>query len=336
MKKNNLIDLDKGRVVYMNGKYVPENEAKISIFDSALMFGDMVFEMTRSFNKKQFKLKEHLERLLYGVKIYRIPLSLNINDLEKICLETVEKNEKFFESTDEHRLMINISRGPLGIYAPIFNNKIEPTVVVADFPLKWTVASMGKLYEEGVNAVLVNQRAIPAHLMDPKIKNRSRVFYQMANIEASMFRGKNNWALMMDTDGFIAEGSGDNFFIIKNGTVITPEGRNCLVGISRNYIFEVCKQLNIKCIEKNIEPYDVYTADEAFMTGTPFCVLPVFRFNETKVGNGKFGKITKKIIDKWSKNVGVDIINQIKGFEKECKKLNKSNASTPYQFSTKV
>jgi branched-chain amino acid aminotransferase len=335
MTKNNYMSFDKGRTVYMNGEYVPESEAKISIFDSALMFGDMVFEMTRSFNKKQFKLKEHLERLLYGVKIYRIPLNLNINDLEKICLETIERNENFFLPTDEHRLMINISRGPLGIYAPIFNNKIEPTVVVADFPLKWTVSSMGKLFDEGINAVLVNQRAIPAHLMDPKIKNRSRVFYQMANIEASMFRGKNNWALMMDTDGFIAEGSGDNFFIVKNGTVITPEGRNCLVGISRNYVFEVCNELGINCIEKNIEPYDIYTADEAFMTGTPFCMLPVFRFNETKVGNGEFGIITRKIIEKWGKNVGVDIINQIKKFEKECSQINKNNLTTPYQFISK-
>lgn len=332
MEKNNSTNFDKGRVVYMNGKYVSEKDAKISIYDSALMFGDMVFEMTRSFNKKQFKLREHLERLLNGVKIYRIPLKLTIEDLEKICFETIKKNEAFFNPTDEHRLMINISRGPLGIYAPVFENNIEPTVVVADFPLKWTVASMGKLYDEGINAVLVNQRAIPSHLMDPKIKNRSRVFYQMANIEASMFRGKNNWALMMDTDGFIAEGSGDNFFIIKNGTIITPEGRNCLVGISRNYIFEICKELGINCIEKNIEPYDVYTADEAFMTGTPFCVLPVFRFNETKIGDGNFGKITKKIIKKWSDNVGVDIIDQIKKFEKECNNMNNIETTTPYQF----
>ena len=325
---------DSGRVVYMNGAFVPESEAKISIYDSALMFGDMVFEMTRSFNKKHFKLREHLERLLYGVKIFRIPLNLTISDLEKICVETSERNNKFFKSTDEHRLMINVSRGPLGIYAPIFNNKIEPTVVIADFPLKWTVASMGKLYDEGINAVLVNQRAIPAHLMDPKIKNRSRVFYQMANIEASMFRGKNNWAILMDPDGFIAEGSGDNFFIIKNDTVITPEGRNCLVGISRNYIFEICQQLGLKCVEKNIEPYDVYTADEAFITGTPFCILPVFKFNETKIGNGEFGAITRRLINKWSDNVGLDIIAQIKYFENECKNISKIEASTPYQFSS--
>ena len=294
----------------------------------------MVFEMTRSFNKKHFKLREHLQRLLDGVKIYRIPLNLSINQLEKICLETSERNEEFFKNTDEHRLMINISRGPLGIYSQVFDHKIEPTVVVADFPLKWTVASMGKLYDEGINAVMVNQRALPSHLMDPKIKNRSRVFYQMANIEASLFKGKNNWALMMDTDGFIAEGSGDNFFIVKDGVVITPEGRNCLVGISRNYIFEVCEQLGIKCIEKNIEPYDVYVADEAFMTGTPFCLLPVFSFNNLKVGDGKFGEITKSIIKKWSQNVGVDIVKQIKNYEKECADLNQEKNATPYQFSS--
>ena len=326
--------MDSGRLVYLNGKFVSEKDAKISIFDSALMFGDMVFEMTRSFNKKQFKLKEHIQRLFYGIKIYRIPMKLTEKELENICYETIEKNEPFFNETDEHRLMINVSRGPLGIYAPIFDNKMESTVVVADFPLKWTVAYMAPLYDEGVNAVLVNQRAIPAHLADPKIKNRSRVFYQMANIEASMFRGKNNWALLMGTDGFIAEGSGDNFFIVKDGVVITPEGRDCLVGISRNYIFELCEELNIKCIEKNIEPYHIYTADEAFMTGTPFSILPVFRFNETPVGDGKFGKITKILLDKWGKNMGVDIIKQIRHYGKECENLNSNNSPTPYQFSS--
>ena len=143
--------------------------------------------------------------------------------------------------------MINVSRGPLGIYAPIFDYKVGPTLVVADFPLKWTVSYMGNLYDEGINAVLVNQRAIPAYLMDPKIKNRSRVFYQVANIEASKFKGKNNWALLMGTDGFIAEGSGDNFFIVKNGVVITPEPRDILVGISRNYIFKAFLYMKMGC-----------------------------------------------------------------------------------------
>lgn len=321
-----------GRVVYMNGTFVPEHEAKISIFDSALMFGDMVFEMTRSFNKKQFKLREHLERLMTGVKILHIPLKMTIEELEEACYKTIEANEPVFLPTDEHRLMINISRGPLGIYAPIFGGKMEPTVVIADFPLKWTVASMGKYYENGINSVIPSQRAIPATLLDPKIKNRSRLYYQMANIEVSQFAGENNWALLLDPDGFITEGTGDNFFMVKNNKVITPEGRNILRGISRDYVFELCDQLGLEWIEKNIEPYDVYTADEAFLTGTPFCILPTTTLNGINIGDGKMGRITTMLLDKWSENVGLDIVQQIKTWTSEVTNAASNNAPTPYQF----
>ena len=321
-----------GRVVYMNGKFIPELDAKISIYDSALMFGDMVFEMTRSFNQKQFKLRAHLERLYNGIKILRIPLKMTLEEMEQACFETIEKNNAVFESHDEHRLMINVSRGPLGLYAPIFDNNIEPTVCIADFPLKWTVAYMGHLFDSGINAVITSQRVIPAHLQEPKIKNRSRLFYQMANIEVSQMKGKDNWALMLDPDGFIAEGSGDNFFIVKDNVIITPEGRNILKGISRDYIFELAKQLNLDCIEKNIETHDVYTADEAFMTATPFCMLPVCTLNGLTIGSGKMGSITKRLLDTWSANVDVDIINQIKSYGTECADLMKSEAPTPYEF----
>jgi branched-chain amino acid aminotransferase len=324
--------MDSGRVVYMNGKYVSEADAKISIFDSALMFGDMVFEMTRSFNKKQFKLREHLVRLYHGMKILRIPVRMTIDEMEKACYETIEKNEPVFADNDEHRLMINVSRGPLGIYAPIFDGKLEPTIVIADFPLKWTVAYMGPLFDTGINAVITSQRAIPAHLLEPKIKNRSRMHLQLANIEVSEWKGDNNWALMLDPDGFIAEGTGDNFFIVKDNVVYTPEGRNILRGISRGYIFELCNQLGLKCIEKNIETYDVYTADEAFMTGTPFCMLPVTKLNGNAIGNAKMGMVTKKLLNKWSENMGLDIIAQIKDYSQECANL-MGNAPTPYQFS---
>ena len=321
-----------GRVVYLNGKFVAESDAKISIFDSALMFGDMVFEMTRSFNKKQFKLREHLERMYTGIKILRIPVKETIEDMQKICMDAIEKNDPIFEKTDEHRLMINVSRGPLAIYGPVFGGKIGPTIVVADFPLKWTVVGMGKLFDTGINAVITSQRAIPANLLDPKIKNRSRLHYQMANIEASLFKGDNNWALLLDPDGFVAEGTGDNFFIVKNNTIITPEGRNILRGISREYVFKLAEQLNLKCVEKNIDQYDVYTADEAFMTGTPFCILPVSSLNGVAIGNKKMGKISKAILDKWSDNVGVDIISQIKEFNKETESLNSTSGPTPYKF----
>ena len=186
---------------------------------------------------------------------------------------------------------------------------------------------------EGINAVITSQRALPASLMDPKIKNRSRLFYLMANIEASRFKGEDNWALLLDTDGFIAEGTGDNFFIIKDGVVITPEGRNVLRGVSRQYVLDtLCPELGIPCVEKNIEPYDVYTADEAFMTATPFCILPVCTLNKLTIGTGKMGPTTRLLLNTWSQNVGVDIIEQIKDYGKECVELTKSNAPTPYEF----
>ena len=323
--------MDSGRVVYMNGVFVPEKDAKISIFDSALMFGDMVFEMTRSFNKKQFKLREHLERLYVGIEILRIPIGMTIDELESACYETIKRNEEVFYSNDEHRLMINVSRGPLGLYAPVFDGKLEPTIVIADFPLKWTVAAMAPLFDSGIDAVIPSQRAIPAYLMDPKIKNRSRLFYQMANIEVSQMKGENNWALLLDPDGYITEGTGDNFFIVKNGEILTPEGRNILRGVSRDYIFEIAKELGIPCKECNIEAYDVYTADEAFMTGTPFCILPTVSLQGLTIGTGKMGEITSSLLERWSKNVGLDIKKQIQDYGKEISKFN-SDAPSPYQF----
>ncbi len=328
--KNNINQKSSKRVVFFNNKFVNEKDANISIYDSALMFGDMVFEMTRSFNKIQFKLDQHLDRLYQGIKIYRIPITLSKKELKKICLQTVERNEHLFDNNDEHRLMINISRGPLGIYSEVFDNKIEPTIIVSDFPLKWTISGMSKFYDEGVNCVITNQKAIPATYLDPKIKNRSRAFYQLANIEASQFKGENNWALLLDNDGFIAEGTGSNFFIVKENKVLTPKGKNCLVGISRNYIFEICDQLNIKCEEADIEPFHVYDSDEAFLTATPFCLLPVKSLNFLKIGEGKFGEISKKILNKWSENVGVNIEQQMRDYYSEFNK--NKDAVTPYKF----
>ena len=107
------------RKVYFNGELIPENEAKISIYDSALMFGDMVFEMTRSFNKEQFKLREHIDRLYAGLKILRIPVEMTPEEMEVACYQTIEANEAHFAPDDEHRLMIDISRGLLGIYQDV-------------------------------------------------------------------------------------------------------------------------------------------------------------------------------------------------------------------------
>ena len=138
---------------------------------------------------------------------------------------------------------------------------------------------------------------------------------------------------MLDTDGYIAEGSGDNFFIVKDKKIISPEGRNMLRGISRSFVMkELSKKLNLEVVEKNIEPYDVYDADEAFITGTPFCMLPVTSLNHIKVGNGKVGKIYTSLLDAWGQKNNIDIKKQIQNWDKTTKNEIKNNLATPYKF----
>jgi branched-chain amino acid aminotransferase len=317
------------RLVFFNGRFIDEKNAKLSIYDSALMFGDMVFEMTRSFNQKQFLLEEHIDRLLSGLKILRIKIKYSKNELIKICEETVSKNKNSLSSDDEHRLMIDVSRGLLGIYEDTQKENKGPNVIVADFPLKWTVKGMSGLFKNGINLVITSQRAIPPMYMDPKIKNRSRMFYLNANIEASLFKGKNNWALLLDANGFIAEGTGNNFFMVKDGKVFTPKGIHALRGITRNYVIKLCNELKIPVSETDIEPFDVYSADEAFVTATPFCMLPVLSLNSLKIGTGRRGKIFDKILKFWSEKVEIDIEKQIINWDKSKSTKNKI---TPYKF----
>ena len=320
----------KNRLVFFNGKFVEEKHAKLSIYDSALMFGDMVFEMTRSFNKKQFLLEQHIDRLFSGLKILRIKIKYSKKELIKICEDTVANNESNMQKDDEHRLMIDVSRGLLGIYGNIQNGRMGSNVIVADFPLRWTVQGMGELFKYGINTVITSQRAIPSMYMDPKIKNRSRMFYLNANIEASLFKGKNNWALLLDSNGFISEGTGNNFFMVKDGKVFTPKGMDILRGITRNYILKLCNELRIPIIETDIEPFDLYNADEAFVSATPFCMLPVVSLNGLKIGSGKRGKIFNKILKFWSEKVEVNIEEQIINWNKNKTQKNKT---TPYKFN---
>ena len=320
------------RLVYWNGQFIPEKEARVSIYDSALMFGDVVFEMTRSFNKKQWRLRDHLRRLYDGIKILRIPIKITIDEMEAAVQATIEANEPHFNSDDEHRVLINITRGLLSLYEGIEGVPSGPNVIIADFPLRWTVAGAAHLYDEGINMVIPWQRAVPAQLLDPKIKNRSRLFYLNANMQVAGYAGKNNWALLLDPDGYVAEGTGSNFFLSKGGVLYTPEPRNILRGITRASIMEdIAPRIGVQVVEKNIEPYDVYTADEAFVTSTPFCVLPVVSLDGVTIGDGKPGRITRDLLRAWSDLVGVDIVEQIRGWDPE-PAMTASDAPSPYRF----
>ena len=162
------------RLVNFNGELIPETEAKISIYDSALMFGDMVFEMTRSFNKVQFKLDEHIKRLYTGLKIFQIPIQMTPSEMKEACYKTIEANDHLFADNDEHRLMIDVSRGILGIYEDVTGLQKGPNIIVADFPLRWTVKGMGEHIDCDVSKILSREMNL-SEAGDELIKTTLRV-----------------------------------------------------------------------------------------------------------------------------------------------------------------
>jgi len=320
-----------GRVVYVNGEYVAEAEAGISIYDSACMFGDLVFEMTRSFNRKQFELRAHLERLYASIKTLQIPFDMSMKQLEQKVFEVIERNQAFIDNDDEDRVLINVSRGVLTVYQSIFPCNPGPTLVISSFPLSLTMTAFANIYTQGIHAITPSQRAIPAELLDPKIKSRSRQHFLVANLQVSLVDDPNAWALLLDPDGFVTEGTGANFFVVSNGELWTPEPRNILRGITRAHTMQLAKGLGITVREKNIELYDVLHAEEAFYTSTPACIYPCTQINGNNIGTGAMGPTTKRLIEAWSDDVGVDIIAQTQRFGAQTQADSVTGAN-PYRF----
>ena len=310
----------KERQTYVSGKWVQESQASIHIYDSQFMFGDGVFEMARTFNHKFFLLDEHIERLFRSMRYLEIKITKTKEEVRELCHQALERNKQYFPDGEECRLMINVSRGPLAIYKEVFELQKgskwnEPTWIVNVWQLSKTSRALGHFYKTGVNAIIPPQRQIPSRLLENKVKNRSRLHYQVANLQTKHF-GKDAMALLIDEDGFITESTGANFIMVKDGKLILPQLRNMLRGSSMMYVIEnIAPKLGLEVIHKNFEPYDVMNCDEAMFTGTYVNLLPCNRLNgkyfNERVKEDPFGDVTKRIAKQWSENVGVDFIKQI-------------------------
>ena len=296
------------RQVYLNGEFVPQSQACVSIFDSALVFGDMAFEMTRSFNHQPFLLERHLDRLYASLKLIEIDCGLTQDEMHAVTLQTIERNIPLLDKRMDFYIMHDVSRGPLPMYRELFG-ELRPTVAVSVWPLASKLGPLAKYFDTGLTAVIPSQRAIPFCYIDPKAKTRSRLHYQIANLQAERME-PGAWAVLLDEHGCIAEGTGSNFFIVKDGCLYTSRGRNILRGVSRGFVFDLAKGLGIPCEELDIDPYDVFCADEAFFTATSYGVMPVSRFEGRTVGDGRPGPVAGRLLAAWSEAVGVDIVAQ--------------------------
>jgi branched-chain amino acid aminotransferase len=286
---------------------VREEDAKISIFDSAVLLGDTVTESTRTFAHKPFKLESHVDRLFKSLKVTRIDPGCDAAEMVRISREVLEANLPGCAPHDDCWLVHNISRG-LSVAGPDPAAQRGPATVMI-YTLPMDLRGWAEFYQRGCHAVTPMSRIIPSQSLDARIKNRSRMATTLAEQEVKLV-DRDAQGILLDVYGNVAENKGGNVFLVAEGRLKTPDASNCLAGISRETVLELATQLGIPICETRLQPYDLYTADEVFFTSTPYCIMPATKFNGLPVGDGSVGPVTRQLLAAWSKLVGIDIVRQ--------------------------
>ena len=275
--------------VYLSGKYVPKEEAKISVFDHGFLYGDGVFEGIRAYKGRVFKLDEHIERLFRSAKAISLKIPLSKEELKEKILEVLRKNKLL----DAYiRLVVSRGKGDLGL-DPAKCPSPE-VIIIADkiriYP--------EKLYEEGLEVITSSVRRNNPSALDPRIKSLNYLNNILAKLEATA-KGAPE-AIMLNQDGYVAECTGDNLFIVERGVLVTPPiWIGVLKGITRDVVIELARKEGIPCEEKAFTLFSVYSSDECFLTGTAAEVIPVTKVDGRIIGTGKAGPITKLLIKKF-------------------------------------
>lgn len=279
--------------VYVNGEYVLKDDAKVSVYDHGFLYGDGVFEGIRVYNGNVYRLEEHLQRLYESAQSIMLNIPHTKEELTNIIVETLQKN-KYRDAYI--RLVVSRGKGNLGL-DPFTCGKpgvIVITEQLALFPKK--------LYETGLEIITVASRRNRPDVLSPKVKSLNYLNNILVKIEASL-AGVSE-ALMLNDQGYVAEGSADNVFIVKGNTIKTPPGYlGALEGITRNAIVEIAIELGYKMVEEPFTRHDVYVADEVFLTGTAAEVIAVVKVDGRVIGNGAPGEHTNKLLDAFRKKV---------------------------------
>jgi branched-chain amino acid aminotransferase len=271
--------------IYIDGTYYDRENAKISVFDHGLLYGDGIFEGIRIYNNKIFKLHEHIVRLYQSAKSILLDIPMSIEEMEKAVIDAVKTNNKI---NGYIRLVITRGDGPLGL-DPFQCKKSKVIIIVDDIKLY-----PEEFYKKGIEIMTSTYRRVPSVCLDPKVKSLNYLNNILAKIEA---KNKNYLeSILLNTSGYVAECTADNIFIIKNNEVLTPASyHGALEGITRNTVLELANSLDLKTSETSLTPYDLYNAEECFLTGTGAELIPVVKIDERIIGNGTPGAVTQKI-----------------------------------------
>jgi len=287
--------------IYLNGKFVPRKQAKISVFDHGLLYGDGVFEGIRAYDGRVFRLSQHLDRLYDSARAIALKIPLTKKEMEGALIKTLRANSL---KSGYVRLVVTRGEGDLGLDP---RNCGKPSVfIIADkielYP--------EQLYKKGLElATVATKRNIP-EAIDPRIKSLNYLNNILAKIEAGLQNMPE--AVMLNKDGYVAECTGDNIFIVKDNVLITPPFHvGVLAGITRQTVMELAREkLELLVKEEVFTRFHLYNADECFLTGTAAEVIPVVKIDGRQIADGKPGKITNRLIKKFrdlTKNEGVEI-----------------------------
>ncbi len=278
--------------VHLNGKLTPKQSAALSIYDHGFLYGDGAFEGIRVYSGNIFRLAPHLTRLYRSALTLGIDLIISQDELQQNVIDTVRANK-----IESGYIRLSISRG-VGLGLDPTHIKTAPTISISTELLRLYPQA---LYERGLDVITASTRVSPSCCIDPQVKSLGRYIGNIqAKIEAN--RVGAGEALMLNMEGNVAEATGDNVFIVVNGEIITPlTSQGALPGITRQAVIDIAKDTGISCRQSVIALYDVYNADEAFLTGTAAEVIPMVSCDGRRIGDGAPGKITHDVISRFRK-----------------------------------
>ena len=292
----------KETVVYFNGELKPESQVGISIRDRGYLYGDAVFDATRTFNGTPFKLREHIHRLYDSLRYLRIDPGMGMEEMERWSLEVVNHNHPLLPSGQDMWVMQRISRGV---------ESAEPsgaTVLIESHAIPF--ARRAPLYRDGVRVITPSVPRIPPRFQSPRAKTHNYLNLVLGDLEAQA-TDPDSWAVLLDESGNLTEGRGSNMFLVKDGEVTTPRGQFVLEGITRGIVLDLAVGLDLPVSERDLDLFDAYTADEAFLTSTSLCICPVSSVNGAAVGDGRVpGPVTQRLMAAFSDLAGMDYVAQ--------------------------
>lgn len=276
-------------LIYIDGKFYPKAEAKVSVFDHGLLYGDGIFEGIRAYHGQVFLCREHIDRLYEGAKAICLNIPLSKREMREVLYQSLDTNglaEAYI------RLVVTRGVGDLGL-SPRKCPKASVICIAASIQLY-----PEKLYREGLKIVTVPTPAVHPEALNPRIKTLNYLNNILAKIEA--LNAGVEEAIMLNHKGEVAECTGDNIFIFKNGTLKTPPPSACLLeGCTRNAVMEVARRAGVAVAETTLQRYDLFNADECFLTGTAAEMIPVTEIDGRVIGDGKPGKSTLEMLSRF-------------------------------------